>query len=114
MANTIVHAEVTGKDAPKLQKFFSEVFDWKLNTDLPGGYGMSNPADSGIVFGVGPSPDGGAGLVTFYVWVPSIDDVLAKATARGGTVIMPKFSPAPGNTVALFADPEGHIVGLSE
>jgi predicted enzyme related to lactoylglutathione lyase len=114
VANRIVHAEVVGKDGPALQQFFGEVFDWKLNTDLPGGYGMSDAADSGIVLGTGPSPVGGDGWVTFYVSVPSIDDVLEKVTARGGTVVMPKFSPAPGTSLAMFADPEGHVVGLSE
>jgi hypothetical protein len=27
---------------------------------------------------------------------------------------MPKFSPAPDTFLAMVADPEGHIVGLSE
>src|SRR5687768_7914572 len=37
MASRIVHAEVVGKDAKALQRFFSEAFGWKLNTDNPGG-----------------------------------------------------------------------------
>ena len=114
MGNKIVHAEVVGKDGPALHKFYGGVFGWKQNTDLPGGYAMTNSDDSGIVLGTGPSPDGGAGWVTFYVWVDSIDDTLAKVEAMGGKTVMPKFSPAPGNTLAMFADPEGHVVGLSE
>jgi predicted enzyme related to lactoylglutathione lyase len=114
MANKIVHAEVVGKDGPGLQKFWGEVFGWKQNTNFPGGYAMTDPAESGIILGTGPAPDGGSGWVTFYVSVDSIDDVLAKAEALGGKVVMPKFSPAPGNTLAMFADPEGHVVGVSE
>ena len=49
MANKIVHAEVVGKDGPKLHRFYGQLFDWKQNTDLPGGYGMTDAADSGIV-----------------------------------------------------------------
>jgi uncharacterized protein len=114
VANTIVHAEVVGKDGPKLQKFWGELFDWKQNTDLPGGYAMTDSADSGIVLGTGPAPDGGAGWVTFYVSVPNLDATLARVSALGGTVVMPKFSPAPDTWLAMFADPEGHVVGLSQ
>ena len=114
MGNRIVHAEVVGKDGPKLHKFWGELFGWKQNTDLPGGYAMTNAADSGIVLGTGPAPDGGAGWVTFYVSVPDLDATLAKVQALGGTVVMPKFSPAPETWLAMFADPEGHVVGLSQ
>ena len=114
MGNKIQHAEVVGKDGPALQSFYGKLFDWKLNTDLPGGYGMTNADDSGIVLGTGPSPDGGAGWVTFYVSVHDLDATLAKVTELGGTVVMPKFSPAPETWLAMFADPEGHVIGLSQ
>ncbi|HEY2916045.1 MAG TPA: VOC family protein [Candidatus Limnocylindrales bacterium] len=114
MANRIVHAEVVGKDGPALQQFYGSVFGWKQNTDLPGGYAMTNDQDSGIVLGTGPSPDGGAGWVTFYVSVDDLDGTLAKVQAAGGQVVMPKFSPAPETWLAMFADPEGHVIGLSQ
>lgn len=43
-----------------------------------------------------------------------IDATLARAVELGGVVIMPKFSPGPNATLALVADPEGHVVGLTE
>lgn len=78
----IVHAEVVGKDGPALHKFYGQVFGWKQNTDLPGGYAMTDPAESGIILGTGPAPDGGAGWVTFYVWVDSIDATCPSRAAR--------------------------------
>lgn len=114
MANRIIHAEVVGKDAKALHRFYGQVFDWQQNTDLPGGYAMTDAADSGIVLGTGPSPDGGAGWVTFYVSVADVDATLAKVEAAGGRTLMPKFSPAPDTWLAMFADPEGHVVGLSQ
>ena len=114
VGNRIVHAEVVGKDGPKLQKFWGELFDWKQNTDLPGGYAMTDENDSGIVLGTGPAPDGGSGWVTFYVSVPDLDAALARTQALGGTVVAPKFSPAPETWLAMIADPEGHVVGLSQ
>ena len=114
MGNRIVHAEVVGKDGPALHRFYGQLFGWKQNTDLPGGYAMTDPADSGIVLGTGPAHDGGAGWVTFYVTVDDIDATLAHAESLGGRTVMPKFSPAPETWLAMVADPEGHIVGLSQ
>jgi len=54
------------------------------------------------------------GWVTFYVSVSDVDATLAKAQALGGTIVMPKFSPAPETYLGMFADPEGHVVGLSQ
>jgi hypothetical protein len=110
----IVHAEVVGKDGPALQKFYGDLFGWRQNTDLPGGYAMTDPAESGIVLGTGPAPEGSAGWVTFYITVPNIEDTLAKAASLGGKTVMPKFSPAPETFLAMVADPEGHIIGISE
>jgi len=75
---------------------------------------MTDAADSGIVLGTGPSPDGSSGWVTFYISVPDLDATLAKVEAGGGRTLMPKFSPAPDTWLAMFADPEGHVVGLSQ
>jgi hypothetical protein len=114
VGNRIVHAEVVGKDGPTLQKFYGQVFDWKQNNDLPGGYAMTDSAESGLVLGTGPAPDGGAGWVTFYISVPDVDATLRKVEAAGGRTVMPKFSPAPETWLAMFADPEGHVIGLSQ
>ena len=110
----VIHFEIVGRDQKALQAYYGDLFGWKLNTDAPGGYGMSDPAETGIVVGVGATPDGSAGHVTGYVTVSNIDATLAKAVSLGGKVIMPKFSPGGGATLALIADPEGHIVGLTE
>ena len=110
----VIHFEVVGKDGKALQSYYGKLFGWKLNTDNPGGYGMSDPADTGLIVGIGSTPDGSAGHVTGYVTVDDIDATLAKAVELGGRVIMPKFSPGPGALIALVADPEGHVLGLTQ
>jgi uncharacterized protein len=110
----VIHFEIAGKDQKALQAYYRDVFGWQFDTSAPGGYGMTDSALTGVVVGVGATPDGSAGHVTGYVTVPSIDATLAKATALGGRVVMPKFSPGGGATLALLADPEGHVVGLTE
>ncbi len=109
----VIHFEVTGKDQKALQAYYSDLFDWKLNTDFPGGYGMTDPAQTGVVVGIGGAPQGD-GFVTGYVTVDDIEATLAKAIALGGSVVMPKFSPDGTAQLALVADPEGHVLGLTE
>ena len=58
MAAKIIHVEVAGKDGPALQRFYSDVFGWELNTDNPGGYGLVRQGD--VTGGIGPAQDGGA------------------------------------------------------
>ena len=111
MGAQVIHVEVVGKDGAALQRFYSEVFGWSLDTNNPGGYGMLRQ-DNGVSGGIGATRDGEPGHVTFYVHADDPQGVLDAAVARGGTVIMPLTEVAPETTVALFADPEGHIVGL--
>jgi predicted enzyme related to lactoylglutathione lyase len=111
----VIHFEITGKDQKALQSYYSSLFGWKLNTDNPGGYGMTDPSTTGLVVGIGSAPEGTPGLVTGYITVADIDATLAKANSLGGQTIMPKFSPDGGNAwLALVADPEGHVVGLTQ
>jgi predicted enzyme related to lactoylglutathione lyase len=110
----VIHFEIRGKDQRALQSYWSELLGWKLNTDFPGGYGMTDPAQTGIVVGIGEAPAGAPGMVTGYVRVADIDAVLARAVDLGGAVVMPKFSPDGSAQLGLVADPEGHVVGLSE
>lgn len=110
MATRIVHVEVTGKDGAALQRFYGAVFGWELDTNNPGGYGMLRQGE--LSAGIGPSQDGGPGLVTFYAQTEDAAATLRKVEDLGGRVIMPLTEVAPETTIALFSDPEGHIVGL--
>ena len=111
MASHVIHFEVTGKDGKALQHFYSEAFGWKLNTDNPGGYGMVRD-DKGLTGGIGDAPQGMPGGVTFYVHTDNPQAILDKVASNGGQVIMPLTEVAPDTTIALFADPEGHVVGI--
>jgi predicted enzyme related to lactoylglutathione lyase len=111
MGAHVVHVEVTGKNGPALQKFYGDVFGWSLDTDNPGGYGMYRQ-EGGLTGGIGASQDGGPGGVTFYVHTEDPKAILAKVEASGGRVLMPLTEVAPETTIALFADPEGHVVGI--
>jgi uncharacterized protein len=112
--NRVIHFEIVGKDGKALQRYYSDLFGWALDTSNPGGYGITDPATTGPAVGIGSTQDGSSGHVTGYVRVKDIDATLAKVKSLGGSVVMPKFSPDGSAQLALIADPEGHVVGLSE
>jgi uncharacterized protein len=106
--------EVTGKDRPALQQFYSGLFEWEI-TDAGAGYGLVAAGEKGIAGGIGASSDGGDGGVTFCVEVNEPAAFLQKAQKLGGkTIVPPTEFPSFGLTSAFFADPEGDVVGLSK
>jgi len=112
VAAKVIHVEVTGKDGPALQRFYTDVFGWQLDTNNPGDYGMLRSDEQAITGGIGAAPEGQPGGVTFYVHADDPNDTLRKVAQAGGRVIMPLTQVAPETTIALFMDPEGHVVGL--
>jgi predicted enzyme related to lactoylglutathione lyase len=119
MGQPVVHFEVIGKDAAKLQSYYGELFGWEFDADNPMQYGMVpregnvNAEGIGIGGGVGGGMEGYEGHVTFYVEVPDIEQALQKAESLGGKRMMGPDSP-PGSQVeiGMFSDPEGHVVGV--
>src|SRR5579871_1190835 len=108
--------EVTGKDGPALQHFYGRLFDWQIEDAGDGsGYGLVQAATKGIGGGIGAAADGGPGQVTFYVEVDDPAAYLQRAEELGGrTIVPPTVLEQFGLTFAFFADPEGHVVGLSK
>jgi len=118
MGQAVVHFEVIGKDAKRLQGYYAELFGWEISADNPMGYGIVQrdgnvTADGvGIGGGVGTGPEGYDGHVTFYVEVPDVEAALAKAESLGGTRMMGPDKVMEGVEIGLFNDPEGHLVGV--
>ena len=112
MNNRISWFEVLGRDAGKLQSFYSKLFDWEFQTDDQTGYGVVPPQDGNIPGGVGAAPEG-PGWTTFYVHVDDVAKAIEKATRLGAQLLMPP-TQLPEATIAVIADPEGHPVGLAQ
>lgn len=112
----VARFEVTGRDGAALRCFYGDLFEWDILEGAKGsGFGVVQPAENGISGVIGPDPTGGPGHVTFYVEVDDPTAYLARAEKLGGkTVAPPTDVPEFGLTFAFFADPEGHVVGLSK
>jgi predicted enzyme related to lactoylglutathione lyase len=114
MGNPVVHFEVVGRDTQALQGFYKDAFDWQMEEAIPDFYTMAHPgAEGGINGGIGAAMNGSeAGHVTFYVLVPDLEAALSKIERLGGSTVMGPTEVPKGPTLAMFADPEGHVVGL--
>jgi len=120
MGQPVVHFEIIGKDAQRLQSYYGELFEWSFDTS-PSATGMdyalveryTTDDGTGIPGGVGGGMEGYDGHVTFYVSVPDVEAALQKAESLGGTRRMGP-DPIPGTDIAIghFTDPEGHLVGV--
>lgn len=113
MKHQVVHFEVTGKDGAALQSFYGGLFGWQME-DVGNGYGLVPAAtEGGLTGGVGATSDGSDGMATFYVGTDSVAGSLAKAEELGGSVVFPEMRlEENGIIIGLFADPEGHVVGV--
>lgn len=113
MGNPIVHFEIRSLDPDASRAFYGELFGW---TYPPGGFPGYTYVDSGVPSGTIPggiSPlQGGDAMVTIFAGVANVAESLERAVALGGRIVQPATS-VPGVTFGLFADPQGHVVGLA-
>ena len=114
MPNPVVHFEVVSPDRETAQKFYSGLFDWKLDTNNPDHYGMVDDEGHGIAGGIGGTPEGAPGHATFYVQVKNLQETLDKAENLGGKTVMPPMDIPDMVKMALFSDPDGNVIGLVE
>lgn len=109
----VVHWEVQAKDLARQQKFFGNLFGWRIDTNNPMSYGMISGAGKDTIGGgIGPAMDE-TSRVTFYVQVPDIDAMLDKACALGAQTVVPR-TEFGGVIMALFRDLEDNVIGLVE
>ena len=111
MPNPVVHFEILGKDGKKTQDFYSQLFGWHIDTNNPMSYGMVDThAEGSVNGGVAQTPD--SSRVTVYVSVDDLQAYLDKVTSMGGKTIMPPTEIPDMVTMALFADPDGNVIGM--
>jgi predicted enzyme related to lactoylglutathione lyase len=123
----VVQFEITGKDSAALHRFYASLFGWELQEARPGSsYKRTSASETGVPGAIGTTRsgpnggqeaawDGGPGQVTVYVEVPDVRESVSTAERLGGKLIAAPYDVAGRQlTVAFIADPEGHVVGLSQ
>ena len=121
--NRPVHFEIHATDPAKLSKFYADVFGWQI-THMPAfNYWLINTGDAdgpgingGIVKRIGTPAAVGAPVNAFVcsLGVKSLDEAVAKATAAGAAVALPKMAIPGVGWQAYIRDPDENIVGLHQ
>jgi len=118
MGQPVVHFEIIGRDGAKLRSYYGDLFGWRFSVFEEMNYATVDRAENltpdgiGIGGGVGQGPEGYDGHVTFYVQVEDVEAALAKAERLGGRRVMGPETMMGSLQLGLFADPEGHIIGV--
>lgn len=112
MGAPVVRFEIMGGEGNQLEKFYGELFGWRIDSNNPMKYGIVDTGGQGSINGgVGASQDGGA-RVSVYVQVQDLDAALAKAEMLGAKTVLPPSQVPGGPKLAMFADPAGNVTGL--
>ena len=110
----ITHMDIPVDDMGRATAFYNDVLGWQI-AEMEGfeGYPMWQ-APNQVSGGGFVSRDESIPTMRNYVEVDSIDEVLAKVTAAGGSVLLEKSPITETSWFAVFADTEGNQMGLYE
>jgi predicted enzyme related to lactoylglutathione lyase len=109
----IVHWEIQAQDAKRIQRFYADLFGWKIDASNPMNYGMvASKGKGGIDGGIGGTMSGRSRLLV-YATVADINGVLEKAESLGARTVMPRTDVGPV-IMGIFEDVEGNHFGIIE
>lgn len=113
MAHPVIHAEIRSADPDATRAFFAELFGWKVASEgaFPGYTFIDTGAEGGTFVAISPRQSS-EDEVLFFVGVEDVAATLAKAEQLGGTIIQPA-QQVPGTSFGVFADAQGHRVGVA-
>lgn len=111
-ARPVVFFEIRGRDRERLQQFYAELFNWKIEVNEAISYAVIEP-------GVGGPPSVGGGLghsetpgVSIFVQVRDLGETLEKAVRLGGEKTHDPLHIPGRESIAQIRDPEGNLIGL--
>ena len=118
----VIHFEIHADDPDRAMRFYSTVLGWHFTKwngpvdywQIYTGSHEQPGIDGGMMRRQGPID--GTAVIAFVctVDVPNLDEYLAKATAHGGTIALPKMPIPTVGWLAYIKDSEGNIVRLMQ
>lgn len=109
--------EIPAINFQKSVKFYSQIFDIKMETNIDENYAMAFfPVDNGIggsiVTGAGSTP-GNSGPLIYLNANGNLNIILERIELAGGRIVMPKTHiNEESGFFAIFIDPEGNKLAL--
>jgi len=117
---TVVHFEIPADDVERAQKFYGELFGWKIEKftgPIPMDYWMimtgAKTGEMGLDGGMMKRQDPDQ-RITIYIDVPSIDEYTGRVKKLGGQVCVPKTAVPGMGYFAVCLDQENNGFGLWE
>ncbi|HUG30347.1 MAG TPA: VOC family protein [Candidatus Limnocylindria bacterium] len=106
------HIEFPADDVERAKTFYSNVFGWSFEAmDGFEGYFMYTAGPGGLGGGIGVRGQNAPAAVRNYIGVDDVDGAVARATASGGALVVPKTDIGFG-WYAAVTDTEGNEIGL--
>jgi len=119
--DSVVHFEIPADNPKRAQRFYSTVFDWKINNMPDMGYALLGttevdknqmPTKPGAINGGMLKRQAPVKSVVITINVASIDDAAKKIVKQGGKVVRKKSKVGDMGYAAYFKDTEGNVMGL--
>ena len=111
--NAVMKWQIVARDAEKTADFFASLFGWSVDASNKLGYReLRSGADRGVDGGVWPHPEAQTDFVQLFVEVEDVEAAIAKASALGAAVVVPKSTLPDGDTIAILATPAGLSFGV--
>jgi hypothetical protein len=112
MPHPVVHAEIRSSDPDATREFFGKLFGWTYSDGAYPGYTfVASGAEGGPPAAISPLQGAGE-QVLFFVGVEDVHAALSQAEALGGSIVQPA-QEVPGVSFGVFADPQGHQIGVA-
>lgn len=113
MPHPVIHAEIRSADPDATRQFFADLFGWKVASEgaFPGYTFIDTGVEGGTYVAISPR-QGVEDEVLFFVGVQDVAATLKQAEALGGTIIQ-SAQTVPGTSFGVFADAQGHKVGVA-
>ena len=112
MPHPVIHAEIRSADPDATRAYFAELFGWTYSDGAFPGYTFVDAGVEGALpTAIGPL-QGGTDSVLFFIGVEDVEATLERAKELGGEIVQPT-QQVPGVSFGVFADPQGHKVGVA-
>jgi predicted enzyme related to lactoylglutathione lyase len=113
MTHPVVHAEIRSDDPDATRRFFADLFGWKVASEgaFPGYTFIDTGVEGGTYVAISPRQST-EDEVLFFVAVQDVEATLARAESLGGAIVQPA-QHVPGTSFGVFADAQGHRVGVA-
>ncbi len=123
MKNRVVHFEVHAENPERAMKFYKEIFQWEFKKWGEIDYWMLMTAEEdsqepgingGLMLRKTAAPKDGDAVNAFVctINVESVDEMMKKIEAAGGTLALPKMAIPGMGWLAYYKDTEGNIFGI--